>query len=242
MISAKWWNRKPYTFISHWYTNSILHRQVPIIRPEVSQEAPVPQVSMKPAASKRVLKLVALTCQALLPRSQVTFKRKLPTQTAPGEGKKRLVQSDSLRGCVTHKFLSFMNLGTTGRHQEGARRAETLACTSMTLSCSYPSLWLRTQSAQLRTLTDLWALNTWRPLRTTTTETSVCGCCRKLVVQQTDRVRCEILQAPGKVNWENITNWKFTHRNSEKNNSQKRFEKCPDFPIWWRSSAYEANL
>lgn len=185
---------------------------------------------------------MAVTCQALLPGSQAIFKRKLPTQMAPEEEKKRLEHSDSLRGCVTHKFLSCMNLGPIGRHQEGAWRAETLACTSMTLSSHCPSLWLSAESAQLRALTDLWALNPSRPLRTTTIETSVCGCCRKPAVLQTDSVRREILQAPGKVNWENLSIWKFTHRNLEKNNSQKRFEKRPDFPVWWRSSAYEANL
>lgn len=85
-----------------------------------SQEAPVPWVSTKPAASKQVLKFVAVTCQALLPGSQAIFKRKLPTQMAPEEEKKRLEHSDSLRGCVTHEFLSCMNLGPIGRHQEGA--------------------------------------------------------------------------------------------------------------------------
>ena len=196
---------------------------------------------MKPAASKQVLKFVAVTCQALLPGSQATFKRKVPTQMAPEEEKKRW-NILTLWEAVWHKFLSCMNLGPIGRHQEGAWGAEALAFTSMTLSSHCPSLWLSAESTQLRAFTDLWALNTWRPLRTTTIETSVCGHCRKPAVLQTDRVRREILQAPGKVNWENLSNWKFTHRNSEKNNSQKRFEKCPDFPVWWRSSAYEANL
>lgn len=39
----------------------------------------------------------------------------------------------------------------------------------------------------------------------------------------------EISQAPGKANWENLSKWTFTHGDSEKNNSQKRFEKSPDF-------------
>lgn len=151
---------------------------------------------------------MAVTCQALLPGSQAIFKRKLPTRW-PLKRKRRDWNILTLWEAVWHTFLSCMNLGPIGRHQEGAWRAETLACTSMTLSSHCPSLWLSAESAQLRALTDLWALNPWRPLRTTTIETSVCGCCRKPAVLQTDSVRCEILQAPGKVNWENLSIWKL---------------------------------
>ena len=98
----------------------------------------------------------------------------------------------------------------------------------MTLSCHCPSLWLSAESCPAR--------STHRPVNAECLEAAendnnrnLClDCCRKPVALHTDRVRSEILQAPGKVNWENLSNWTFTHRNSEKNNAQRRFEKPPD--------------
>lgn len=225
MISAKWWNRKPYTFFSHWDTNSILHRQVPIVKPEVSQEALVPQVSMKPVASKQVLKFVALAksfCLAHKPHSKGNCQLK----TVPGEGKKKLKHSDSLRSCVTH-VSSLYEPRSYRKASEGAQRAQTLACTSITLSCHCPSLWLSAESCPAR--------STHRPVNSERLEAAennnrnqCLGFCWKPAALQTDRVRSEILQASGKVNWENLSDWTFTHRDSEKNNAQKRFEKPPD--------------
>ena len=170
MISAKWWNRKPYTFFSHWDTNSILHRQVPIVRPEVSQEALVPQLSMKPAASEQVLKFVALAksfCLAHKPHSKGNCQLRLSLERG-----RRNWNILTLWEAVWHTFLSCMNLGPTERHQKG-HKGQRHWLVPAWLSLATAPLFGSVQSpAQLGALTDLWTLNAWMPLRTTTTETS----------------------------------------------------------------------